>query len=164
MNIEKSTLYYLELFVTDTQGEPVTGQTNTYTIYRCSDNSVVTSGTLTEIGGGMYQSSYTFNELGQFRILYNTPPNYEDVVEYVLVEEPHAKQAELLRGLGLMQENFRIFNPIYNSNGDLVSSYIKIYPTAADCDADTNAIAQYQVRATYNATSEMTSYKVKRTA
>ena len=102
--------------------------------------------------------------LGQFRILYNTPSNYEDVVEYVQVEDPHAKEATLLRGLGLMQENFRIKNPTYNPNGDLLTSTIRIYSSPADCEADINALAEYEVTATYTPTGTMTNYKVKRVA
>lgn len=68
--------------------------------------------------------------------------------------------ALITRILGLVQENFRIVNPIYDSNHLLTSATIKIYSSASDCTNDTNAIASYSMIAIYNSESEMTSYKV----
>ena len=63
------------------------------------------------------------------------------------------------RILGLTQENFRIFNPTYDGNDNLLSATIKIYLTKADCDADTNAIATYSQIATYSG-NNMSTYKI----
>lgn len=62
------------------------------------------------------------------------------------------------RILGLTQENYRIFNPSYDGN-NLVSATIKIYPSKADCDADTNVLATYSMVATYSGV-KMDTYKV----
>ena len=64
------------------------------------------------------------------------------------------------RILGLTQENFRIFSPIYDTNKDLTSATIKIYPSKTDTEDDTNPIAIYKMTATYSEANIMTSYKV----
>jgi len=64
------------------------------------------------------------------------------------------------RIIGLSQENFRILNPIYDGNHNLLSANIKIYANKTDCENDQNPIASYSMIATYNVDNEMTSYKV----
>lgn len=63
------------------------------------------------------------------------------------------------RILGLTQENFRIFSPTYDGNNNLLSATIKIYPTASDCEADTNVLATYSQVATYTG-NNMSTYKI----
>ncbi len=63
------------------------------------------------------------------------------------------------RILGLSQENYRIFSPVYNCGGQLLSCLIKIYNTATDCDNDQNAFAVYALESTYT-NGQMNSYKV----
>jgi len=64
--------------------------------------------------------------------------------------------------LGLSQENYRIFSPIYDSNGNMTTATIKIYPSASDCEADTNVTATYTVTSTYDNNHRMATYKVKK--
>lgn len=52
--------------------------------------------------------------------------------------------------LGLTQQNYRIFSPIYDGNHNLISAIIKIYPTAIDTNNDTNVIREYSMVATFN--------------
>ena len=66
----------------------------------------------------------------------------------------------LKRILGLSQENYRIISPTYDSNGNLLTSILRIYPTATDCNNDTNKTAEYHVDATYDSQGIMTAYKV----
>ena len=74
--------------------------------------------------------------------------------------------AELLKRIaGLCQENYRIFNPVYvtkNRQQCMTSATIKIYPSSTDCENDTNAIAEYQITATFANDATMTNYKVKK--
>jgi hypothetical protein len=44
----------------------------------------------------------------------------------------------------------------------MTSAIIKIYPTAIDCDADTNETAEYHISATFDNQAKMTGYKVKK--
>lgn len=71
-----------------------------------------------------------------------------------------AMQSTLLRVIGLTHENYRVLSPVYTA-GKLTSATLKIYPTAADVDTDTNAIAEYAMTATFVG-DEMTSYRVKK--
>jgi len=68
--------------------------------------------------------------------------------------------SDIERILGLVQQNYRVIDQIYDANNCLLSGTIKIYPTATDCDNDTNEIAEYAMSATYSATGQMLSYKV----
>lgn len=61
--------------------------------------------------------------------------------------------------LGLSQENYRIFSPLYNSSGLLTSGTIRTYQTATDCNNNTNVLASYTITATYSGTNMLT-YKV----
>jgi YD repeat-containing protein len=67
---------------------------------------------------------------------------------------------EIKRILGLTQENFRITATTYNASGLLTSATTKIYPTKADCDANTNPIATYLLTAVYDVSNNCTSYKM----
>jgi hypothetical protein len=67
---------------------------------------------------------------------------------------------KLARILGLVQENYRIIDPTYDSNGDLVSSIIRLYNSKADCNSNINPFATYSVVATYDVDHHLTSYKV----
>lgn len=155
----KNTLIYLDIAVISNNGNFVPGLTVTYKIYKSSDNSVIASGTMVEVGAtGTYQTSYTFSENGQYRAEYTSPTPYENAIETIFVNEID-KQIE--RILGLSQENYRIFNPQYDRYTNLIQGTIKIYPTATDCDDDTNPTAVYEITAQYNK-SAMTGYKVKK--
>jgi hypothetical protein len=63
--------------------------------------------------------------------------------------------------LGLSQENYKLFDIVYS--GDLITSTtIKTYPTANDCENNTNILATYSVIATYDSTGKLLTYKVKK--
>ncbi|HED06346.1 MAG TPA: hypothetical protein ENI61_06655 [Ignavibacteria bacterium] len=155
-------VFYLNLFITDLNGDPKTGLITSYTIYKASDDSVIVSGSLMDIGNGAYNASYIFTELGQFYIIYNTPSEYTNEIASILIESECAKSEELLRVLGLTGENKRILNTIYDSNQNLTYSYVKIYKNASDFVADINEIATYEMTATYSTNNEMQEMGVKR--
>lgn len=69
-------------------------------------------------------------------------------------------QTLVSRVLGLTQENFRIFSPVHDSNNNLTSATIKIYPSKTDTDADTNIIDTYSMNATYDGNGNIATYKV----
>ena len=168
VKITQNSTFYLELFVTGSNGKGVSGLNTTYKIYQSSNDSLIDSGNLTEVGGGIYKKGYTFSNLGQFRIVYYTPSGYEDKVLTIKVVEETADDfseihAKLNRILGLSQENYRILNPTYIYIGGaahMTSGIIRIYPSASDCDNDTNHIAEYQITAVYDNEGKTTSYKV----
>jgi len=161
--------YPVELFLTGNNGKPSLGQTVTFIVKESSSNLTVDSGSLTELGGGMYQDFYLTDTLGFFHIIFTTPAGHTDSVDYFEVENECAKQEELIRALGLSQENFRILNPSYTtintSNGPikvLSQSTVRIYPSKTDTDNDTNHIEEYTMTATHDSEACMTDYKMTR--
>jgi len=158
MRIEVNTTYPLEMFIVGSDGEPVSGLATTYTIYNSDTNLVIQSGSLTDQGLGIYTGSYSFNTVGAFRVIYNTPSGYSDEIESLIVEE--SSSLMLKKILGLSQENYRIFDAVYNANHQLVSSTVKTYNTASDCENDINPLASYSMISEYNINNEMTSYKM----
>ena len=169
IKIIQNTTHYLEIVLIDKNGDFVTvldtGDSITYEVRKSSDNSLFASGTLS-IEGNAFKDSVLFDTLGQYRVLYTTPTKYENGLDQIEVVEEITDDlsgiiTKLNRLLGLTQENFRIFNPVYDARSNLLSGTMKIYPTAGDVDTDTNAIAEYEIISTYNGI-RMTGYKVKR--
>jgi len=164
MNYYKDIIYYLELALINNQGNHVSGKTVTYNIYKSSDNTLFTSGTLTEIGvTGVYKDDIIFTETIQYRVQYTTPSKYSNVIETVIIEDISHQDiyAIVKKILGLTQENFRLNDLIYDANGCLTSGKIAIYNSASDVDTETNPIATYTITGTYNAQTQLTDYKVK---
>jgi len=61
--------------------------------------------------------------------------------------------------LGLSQENYKLFDIVYS--GDLITSTtIKTYPSAIDCENNTNPLAIYSVVATYDVDGKLLTYQV----
>jgi len=97
------------------------------------------------------------------------PPLYSDTNVYGIIELDTSAALldysgeignEITRILGLTQENFRILSQVYDGQGNLTSAAIRLYNSAADCDADINHFAAYDITATYDANNRCTSYKV----
>lgn len=86
MRIFKNLPHKLELAIIDTNGNYVTGLNVTYVIIKCSDGSVVDSGSMDEINS-IYTKEYTFTVLGEYRVKYTTPTGYENGFETIIVDE-----------------------------------------------------------------------------
>lgn len=166
--IVKDETYYLEVITIDENGSGKSGLTVQYKVYKSSDGFLIDSGTLTDIGGGLYKKAVTFGNLGQHLVQYLTPSGYEDIIEHVTVVEASDQSIMVevrdmvKRILGLVHENFRIINPTHDSNGNLISGRIKIYSTATDCENDTNPLAEYEIEATWDSKRLNSGYKVKK--
>lgn len=86
IQIIQSATTYLQANVLSPLGKPASGLTVTYTVYKCSDNSIVTSGTASEIGtSGVYSFSYAFSTIGEYRLEWATPANYKNGAELISV-------------------------------------------------------------------------------
>ena len=166
----KNIEYKIETGILDNYGQFATGLTVTYDVRKASDNSLVTSGTTTEISG-IYSYTYTFAESIEYRSKLTTPSGYEDGFENIVVIDALAKDADLTAHrtetenrikyiLGLEQHNFRIKNQVYNSDNLLLSSTIRLYNSASDANADINPLKEYSMEATYDSDGKITSYKV----
>jgi hypothetical protein len=74
-----------------------------------------------------------------------------------------AKQSELLRALGLMQENYYLDQAVYNINGRLTSGRIRTYSVPASVGTNNHIVATYTVTATWSG-SQLVTYKVVKSA
>lgn len=167
MDIIKSIPTKLEVSLLGADGKKISGLSVDYIIYAVSDFSVVDSGHMGEAIPGIYSVSIDIDTVGQYWILYFTPTGYEEGQEAFNIVEAPAKEAtleaendKLARILGMVQENFRAFDHVYDSEGNQTSSTVKIYASASDCNNDISPIATYYVTATYLPGHKLSSYKV----
>jgi hypothetical protein len=128
------------------------------------DGNLITTVNLTHVANGLYIEEYTPN--GTYKQLIVNYVVYSDTSR-ITASDDYGIGADTLyvdtfisRILGLSQENYRIFSPVYNANKDMTSCTIKIYSSATDCDNDTNSLATYLVTSEYDGGNKMTSYKV----
>lgn len=166
--IKQNTIYPILVSVIDNNGNFITTLSVSYEIRKSLDNSLVTSGTLTNVGN-IYLDTATLTEKGDYYILYFTPTGYENGEERIVVQE-HTNDdlaldldslaENLAKVLGLVQSNFRITHQIYNANNCLTSAKIAIYNNAIDTQNQVNPISEYTVIATYDSNSRLTDYKV----
>lgn len=162
--IKKNIINYDNFEVLDEDNNEITGLTSgdfTIKLYNPSGTEVSSSITvsITELENGLYRVSFIPNTTGNWLlVLYHTTYfPYGKANDYECVDVLF-DDVQLI--LGLVQQNFRIADAVYNTNHLLTSATIKIYSNASDCTNDTNAIATYSMTAVYNANNEMTSYKV----
>lgn len=174
--IVKNIITYDEFIVLNKQNNPITGLVDgnfSKVLYdpdgidRISSTAPIAV-TINELGNGAYRVNFTPDKTGNwFLILYHAIHfAYGKGENYFCVEEWFDDIANILKRIvGLSQENYRIFNPVYetkNRQRCMTSATIKLYPTAGDVDTDSNAIAEYDITAVFNAQADMTSYKVKK--
>jgi hypothetical protein len=62
------------------------------------------------------------------------------------------------RILGLTHENFALTDQVYDGDNNLTSATVKLYPSKADAEADTNVSSEYTITATYNGLNQLTNY------
>ena len=169
--IEQNKLNTEDFIVLDEDNNPITGLILGDFIVKLYNPSktLISSGiSLDELGSGLYRIKFTPDTLGQWELIINHSVYfpYGKAQNYRCVENLGGISPELeeviRQTLGLSQSNYRILNPQYDRKNNLVGGIIKIYPTAADVDADTNEIATYNIIATYDDSANMTSYKVKK--
>jgi hypothetical protein len=94
--IVQNELTYFEVGVTDASGKLRTGLVVDYEIHKCSDNSLLVSGTANEIGiTGVYSFSYTFTDIEEYRLHWITPLTYDDGFELLNVVVPGITIADI---------------------------------------------------------------------
>lgn len=172
------------------KGVPKTGLTPTIDVWEDDATHVVNAQAMTEIAGGFYKydfagydeskeysiradggvgltlnDRYAFgtNEVGQVTEDLTDIKGTGFVKDTDSLVDIRPETDKIVYVLGLVQENFRLKDQVYNAEGNLLSATIRIYGSAADCEADISAIAEYKMTATYDASGNCTSYKVKKT-
>ncbi len=87
--------------------------------------------------------------------------NIENFTLISIIQESQLVE-KMNRVLGLVQENSRIFNPVYDKHSNMTSALVRTYPTPADVDANTNVLAEYRITSVYDRKNRMTSYRSKK--
>ncbi len=79
--------YYMQMFIEDQDGNGKPGLKIPYYIYQAKGGYLRKRGQMIEdlTAPGVYVQSYTFNKLGQFRIIFRPPNPYSDMMEIVNV-------------------------------------------------------------------------------
>ena len=91
MKVIKGIATNFEVAIQDNYGKFVSGLTVDYEVRKCSDDSVVTSGTATETNN-VYHFTYTFTSAEQYRLEWTTPAGYEDGFDTIEVEASAEEQ------------------------------------------------------------------------
>jgi hypothetical protein len=63
--------------------------------------------------------------------------------------------------LGMVQQNFRVKNQVYDANNLLTSSTIRLYNNATDAQNDASPMKEYAMTAAYDAEGRLINYLVK---
>ena len=166
--IKQNAIYPILVSVIDTNGNFITTLSVTYEIRKSVDNSLVTSGTLANVGN-IYLDTVTLTEKGDYYILYFTPTGYENGEEKIVVQE-HTNDdlasdldslaSNLAKVLGLSYSNYRTSNHVFNASNCLTSAKISIYNSASDTDSETNPITEYTVTYTYDTNNKLIGSKI----
>lgn len=150
--------------VLDEDNNTITGlETSDFTFGLYNPSGVESSSTIpvtiTELENGLYRVSFTPNVAGNWLLVvyHSVYFSYGKLNDYECVNSLW-DDVQLI--LGLVQQNFRIANTVYDVNNLLTSATIKIFNNASDCTDDVNPIATYSMVAVFNSESEMTSYKM----
>jgi len=72
----------------------------------------------------------------------------------------HTENFTFISLMDSSDENIRIINAVYDTDGNMTSATKRVYRTAADCESNVNHIKEYAVTATYS-NGTCTSYKQK---
>jgi len=169
------------------KGVPKTGLSPIIDVWEDDATHVVNAQNMTEIAGGFYKYDFGgYDESEEYsiradggvalaandRYVYGTnevgqvTEDLTDIKGTGFVKDTDSlvdirpETDKIIYILGLVQENFRLKDQVYNAEGNLTSATIRIYGLAADCDADVSEIAEYTMTAAYDVSGNCTSYKV----
>ncbi len=154
-------------FFTD-NGYPKLGLSPTINIRRVDTGSLVIEGvSMSELGDGWYKYEFDGDEDLEYAIRCDGGTDLTNAERYTFagseikshIVEPNER---LKRILGLVHENYRIIDPIYDNHNNMISGVIKTYPSAEDVENDTNPIAEYLVTAEFDPKRRLTGYKTKK--
>ena len=162
-------LLYEYFTVTDENLELVTGLSNdsfTHELYNPNGVNVSSSMTIyiDELNNGRYRLSLTPDLPGKWYLIVSHPLHFPwgKESEIIISKNDIDSIAELLlRSIGLMQENYYLDSNMFDTQGNLISSRIRLYDSAVNVGSDTGVEYTYSVSATYiPGTNILSTYKV----
>ncbi len=115
-----------------------------------------------ELGNGAYRCEFFPDSTGSYFITVTHPtyfPTGKSNTALIYTSDLNI----LTRIAGLMQENYSVDQTVFDTNGNMVSSRIRLYDSALNVGSGNGVIASYNMIATYDTgTNQMTSYNVER--
>jgi len=103
--------YIMETLLLNDSGSPVSGSSIDYEIIESDSNTTVASGSLLEVGSGIYTGSFSFPKNEQYRILY-TASGFPTWAEDVWVEETEETVGSIADMVGSINAATRRFSVI----------------------------------------------------
>jgi len=155
--------------VTDSYHNPVTGlNLGHFDVKIYNNNGGDLSGSvstnLQELGNGDYRLLFTPNTIGLWSVVLKHPiyfpfgkGNDITVEDYDMGDIGDM----IKRVLGLTQENYFVDNTIFDSEGNMTTSRIRIYSDSVSVGTPNNIINSYDVSASYT-NNQLDTYSVKK--
>ncbi len=154
--------------VTDSSDNLVSGiNTNEFT-YNLYDNTGLEATSILvsfdELGNGHYRANFIPDSKGiwMLAVYHSTyfPWGKTGTIE-VYDSDFDTIGENVIRALGLMQENYYLDNSVFDENGNMTSCRIRIYSNSVNVGTDVGVISTYEMNATFNGL-ELTTYKVQK--
>ena len=133
-------------------------------LYDPTDNEIYNGSnvTISELGDGHYYAEFTPTMIGDYMlVVYHTtyfPWGKSNNIK-VFNNDFDTISVVVERILGLTQENFYVDNTIYDTEGNMTSSRIRIYDDSVSVGGSSNIMATYAVSASY-INNQMDKYSV----
>ena len=133
-------------------------------LYDPDDNEIYNGSNVsfTELSDGHYCASFTPNKVGNWMLVVYHSTYFSwgksDSIQ-VFNNDFDSISTVLTRILGLTQENYLVDNTIYDTEGNMTSSRIRIYDDSVSVGSGSNIMATYSVSASYIG-NQMDKYSV----
>ena len=133
-------------------------------LYDPDDNEIYNGSNVsfTELGDGHYYASFTPNKVGNWMLVVYHSTYFswgKSNSIQVFNNDFDSISTILTRILGLTQENYFVDNTIYDTEGNMTSSRIRIYDDSVSVGSGSNIMATYSVSASYIG-NQMDKYSV----
>jgi len=154
--------------VTDSDDNLVSGiSTSEFTYHLYNNAGLEASGilvTFDELGHGHYRANFVPDSIGTWMlIVYHSTyfPWGKSGTIKVYASDFDTITSNLIRALGLMQENYYLDNSVFDSENNMTECRIRIYDNSSHVGTDIGVLATYNMTAEYNGI-QLTSYKMQK--
>ena len=134
--------------------------TLTFTVFNTVGlNGSVVAPTIVELGAGFYKFSFDVEAVGDDVYYVATDGGVNILTGEIPLDSVASTREDLVRALGLAQENYALDQLVYDGLGNLNTARIRTYSDNASVGTAANVIATYDITATYIG-SDMDTYEV----
>lgn len=165
---KKDSICHEDFTVVDTLNNLITGIPTTEFTYKLYNNSgLEVTGilvTFDELGNGNYRASFIPDGVGTWLLVVYHPTYFswgKSGTIKVYKNDFDTIANDLLRVLGLMQENYYLDNAVYDTNNNLTSCRMRIYENSGSVGTNSDIIATYNMESTYDGL-QLETYKMEK--